>query len=337
MDDDVRDGAAEDAREHHTTPRQPWYSNLWASRASGRQSVATVSSYGSSYEDREADCREEDMIMERECGEREEDNSRIHEPLKRHHAMQEQGSKRRRVGEAASMSFFEHVPLLTERQQTLVEYIAPSAFTPLFKFVFGYTPFAVAWVTIMYIGHTMQTMVTTFGPETKSMRFRAWLTPLVHHLLDTYVWNHSMITAMLLYPELFGHMSYWLAVFFTMAQQQLYMVVSLKAHYINNQHLLKQGNCRREIELRFIDTFLLYGLAAFLFTVARLLGHGYESILKLGLVEFNLAPLYLVWAHKQRMDAATIRPKQDDDGGDVKAKGEKSNNKKTALDAKKGQ
>jgi hypothetical protein len=37
------------------------------------------------------------------------------------------------------------------------------------------------------------------------------------------------------------------------------------------------------------------------------------------------------------MDAATIRPKQDDDGGDVKAKGEKSNNKKTALDAKKGQ
>ena len=345
MDEDVRDG-----------PDDPWYMNMylpWGStqaqaHATGSRQTAAPASVSRSMDDDsdDDDCREEDMTMEREGDDRDTD-ARIHVPLKRQlkneHGMDivhpslppppttttPTSNKRRRlaeVGEAASMAFYHNMPALTERQQAIVEYTAPSTFTPLFK-VLGYTPFAVTWVMVMYVGHFLQTMVSTFGPETEAWRWKAWITPLYHSLIDTYVWNHSMITTMLLYPALFGDTAYWLAVFFVMGQQQLYLVVSLKTHYVKHRETLKDESSRHQIELRLVDCFLLYGLAALLFTLARVWSLRY--LLLIGLVEFNLAPLYLVWAYTQRLDAATKRPTPSDK--------DMASNKETAVDTKKGQ
>eukprot|EP00797_Seminavis_robusta_P033466 Sro777_g201040.1 n/a (347) ;mRNA; r:25520-26560 len=243
------------------------------------------------------DCREEDMTMEREGGD--PYDSRIHEPLKRGQEDGGRANKRRRL-EDASVAFYQAVPGLSERQQAIVEYSAPSTFTPLFYFI-GYTPFAVTWVMVMYTGHFLQTALSTFGPETENLRWKAWISPLAHHLIDTYVWNHSMITVMLLYPEWFGSTAYWCAVFFTMCQQCCYLCVSLKAHFMRHTHELKTS-CHRQIQIRFMDCFLLYLLATLNFILARLLG--YPILLYIGLVEFNVCPIYIVWAYKKRFDAA---------------------------------
>jgi hypothetical protein len=81
-------------------------------------------------------------------------------------------------------------------------------------------------------------------------------------------------------------------------------VVSLKTHYIHHQHELAQKMCP-DIELRLVDTFVLYAIADIMFIVAKVTGMVW--ILKIGLVYFNIMPLYLVGAHKQRIDAATKR------------------------------
>ncbi|CAB9516351.1 expressed unknown protein [Seminavis robusta] len=252
------------------------------------------------------DCREEEVVMEREgC---DPYDSRIHEPLKRGQEDGEQANKRRRL-EDASIAFYQATPGLSERQQAILEYSAPSTVTPLFYFI-GYTPFAITWGMVLYTGHSLQTAISTFGPETENLRWKAWIPPLIHHLIDTYVWNHSLITMMLLYPEWFGSTAYWCAVSFITCSQCLYLCVSLKTHYIKHKHKLKT-NSYRQIELRFIDCFLLYLLAVINFILARLLG--YPILLYIGLIEFNVAPLYIVWAYKKRFDAA-LKPVNQWDG-----------------------
>jgi hypothetical protein len=299
MDDNEREGADDErdgADDSGSRSSDPWFMrSFWTL---GRSMVPSgVSSSGSSSPSYEG--REEDMSTEREGG-GDSYNERIHEPLKRGEArFESQGNKRRRVGADASRVFFQVIPDLTERQQAIVEYTAPAGLTPLFFFL-GYTPFAVGWVVVMYVSHFIQTMLSTFGDETPTLRIRPWIPPLIHHLIDTYVWNHSMITMMLLFPEMFGTTAYWLAVFFVMGQQQCYLVVSLKIHYMKHKHTLTE-QARRLGEYHLMDTFLLYALADLAFVLSRLIGM--PSLLYIGLVEFNLAPLYLVWAHKQRMDA----------------------------------
>ncbi|CAB9516358.1 expressed unknown protein [Seminavis robusta] len=252
------------------------------------------------------DCREEDMTMEREGGD--PYDSRIHEPLKRGQEDGGQANKRRRL-EDASIAFYQAVPGLSERQQAIMEYSAPSSVAPFFYFI-GYTPFAITWGLVMYTLHFLQTAISTFGPETENFRWNAWIPPLVHHLMDTYVWNQSMITMMLLYPEWFGSTAYWVATLCITYSQCCYLCVSLKTHYIKHQHELK-ANCHQQIELRFLDCFLLYLLADLNFILARLLG--YPILLYIGLVELNVAPLYIVWAYKKRFDAA-LKPVNQSNG-----------------------
>ena len=121
-----------------------------------------------------------------------------------------------------------------------------------------------------------------------------------------------MITVMLLKPEWFDGGSaagatvsaYTVACFFTLAQQQLYLLMSLRTHYELHKHEL-MVKARPAIERRLIDTLVLYSVAEVSFLMARTFE--LPSLLYLGLIYFNLMPLYVVYSHKQRMDAA-LRP-----------------------------
>lgn len=300
-DDGTRERADDGGREGADNSRgspEPWYMrSFWHM---GRSSVP--GGYSSSSSSDNYDCREEDMNTERE-GNDTYNNERIHEPLKRQQDGEGQGNKRRRTGDTTAIAVFNNVPAMTEGQQVIIEYSAPATFTPLFFFL-GYTRFAIQGVIFMYIGHALQTALSTFGDETKNMRIKPWIGPLMHHLMDSYIWNHSAITLMLLYPEWYGAWDlavppYWLAVFFTMAQQQCYLICSLKTHTQKHKHELTPRG-QYEMQVHLADTFFLYSIAAVSFTVSRIFRLPY--LLYIGLVEFNVAPLFLVWVHKKRMD-----------------------------------
>jgi len=326
-------GARADAAARSISPEPlPWYMpSFFAPHAGPRPMPSTGRAVGGGSSNRnnnniqsDVDVREESMTVERESGDRNHlhYDSRIHEPLKRDDrglvsddSEDEDGGrpKRRRiVSDAAAVSFYNALPRLTEQQQAIVEYTAPSTFTPLFRFL-GYTPFAVKWVMVMYACHFVQTLLTGFGDDSANVRLRPWIPPLIHHLMDTYIWNHSMITLMLLYPDWFstplttGMGAYSMAVFFTMAQQQFYLAFSLQTHYHRSQHLIQHPAYRREIELSFVNIFLLYGFADVCFILARMFSWPY--LLYFGLIEFNLCPIYLVWHHKRLMDAGILASK----------------------------
>jgi len=249
------------------------------------------------------DYREEDAEMEREGGDTDDAYSRIHEPLKRYQDKdggETRNKRRRMVSPTASQLYYNNILSITETQQTIVEYTSPASLTPVLYFM-GYTPFAIKWVMCMFVLHTLQTAVSTFGPDTKSFRVKSWITPLHHSLMDTYIWNQSMITLMLLYPEWFGDSAYELACFFTVAQQQFYLAVSLKAHILRNEDKIHPSRLP-DVQCRLIDIFLMYALSDVFFISAKVLG--LRFLLYIGLVIFNVLPLPLVMAHSTRVEAA---------------------------------
>ena len=234
---------------------------------------------------------------------------------------QENPSKRRLVvpgttATSVAQTFFDSIPPLTGRAQTVVEYTAPASFTPLFYFI-GWTPFAIKWVATMYICHAFQCIATAWGQSKDGFIIFAtfaWIPPLLHNLMDTYIWNHSMITFMLLKPEWFDGgpeanatvSAYTVACFFTMAQQSLYVVVSLRSHYEFHKAELIPKKCKG-IEEHLLDILVMYALADICFVVSGIFDLPW--LLYIGIVHFNVMPLYLVYAHKQRMDAA-LKPRQ---------------------------
>jgi len=274
-----------------TTPVSSWYNLSYLT-----STTLWSSNVNSSHD--EVDCREEDISMERESGENHYyDDSRIHEPLKRFQGHEDDGrsgdcdptinsgNKRQRL----SMAVYQFVPSLTERQQVLNEYAGPTVLTPLF-FVLRYSSFAMTWAILLFLGHTFQTMISDFGQDTKYWRIKPWISPMPHHLMDSYIWNQALMSYMLVYPDKFGTGAYWLACCMIMSGQLVYTVSSLKVHYLKHQATLTQSGCRA-LELTFVNCFLWYGTCALVFVLARILQT--TALLNFGLVVFNLGPLVL--------------------------------------------
>lgn len=96
---------------------------------------------------------------------------------------------------------FKFVPVLTEKQQCLSEFGLPLVI-PMIFFWFNFSSFGFVWCTTIVVGHTIETMLTNFGESVRDLCAVDIIPRLAHHFLDC-VWLHSLISAMVLFPDLF--------------------------------------------------------------------------------------------------------------------------------------
>lgn len=96
---------------------------------------------------------------------------------------------------------YKFLPELTEKQQCLSEFGLPLVI-PMIFFWFNFSSFGFVWCTTIVVGHTIETMLTNFGESVRELCAVDIIPRLAHHFLDC-VWLHSLISAMLLFPDRF--------------------------------------------------------------------------------------------------------------------------------------
>ncbi len=137
-------------------------------------------------------------------------------------------------------------PSLNEKQQYISEYLLPIVLPGIF-YLLNLSSFGLRWCFTMVIGHTIETILTNFGPSTRHFRAIALISPILHHFIDC-LWLHSLISAMLLCPHKFTSASasasdpvvdrrkVTYAAYLLIQTLPIYLVVSFKSNYIKRQH-----------------------------------------------------------------------------------------------------
>ncbi|CAB9511409.1 expressed unknown protein [Seminavis robusta] len=202
----------------------------------------------------------------------------------------------RRVRRRLTERLYLYVPSGGEWNQNIIEYSTPVVLPHLFRWL-GFNSHAETWCWAIVVLHTMQTAVSDFGPHNKSIRWKAWISPLNHLLIDT-AYMQAMVTAMCLKPTWFVDQAtnkplrhvQWISCF---------MVFNLMVHTCSS---LKMEYTRQKVKQVSVDpvTVSTYTLASIL------LLHPSNLSMWMGLFLFNCTPFYIVWAFQQLEHTKTV-------------------------------
>lgn len=124
---------------------------------------------------------------------------------------QESAPKRRRVEAAIPQEESRRVLPVDERVYTMVEFFMVSFLRPITLFPIhsgSFTPFASNFCWIIIVIHTLETLLTNFGPKSKFLHLPfAFIRPLQHFLID-HLLIGSLVLCVLVYPREFGPFPY---------------------------------------------------------------------------------------------------------------------------------
>ncbi|CAJ1970126.1 unnamed protein product [Cylindrotheca closterium] len=184
----------------------------------------------------------------------------------------------------------------TAKVAACVEYASPFSMPLLCQYL-DMSSFGMAWVYVFSVGHTIQALLTDYGPNSEYFRLSPTIGIVPHHFMDI-MWMHTHFAGLVLYPALFGPdaMVLFKAFIFT---QPLNLAAGLKTNY--NYIETKSGAWEdgRFWVAEIVRWVMLGSIAAFL-TILAGESYGIENLKVIGLFVSNLSVLW-AWGSYQTL------------------------------------
>lgn len=130
-----------------------------------------------------------------------------------------------------NIGLFDFIPTLSPKQQALLEYSLPITLPMLFSVV-DQSKLGLLWCFVIVVGHTLQTLFTSFGPTATDLIYKPSIDLVQHHFMDS-MWLQTLFSAMILLPQYFGSYSIYVAAAM-IPLIPIYLAVSLKTHFCRN-------------------------------------------------------------------------------------------------------
>lgn len=192
------------------------------------------------------------------------------------------------------------------KYQAFYDYSSPIALPALFYYM-DFSSFGIYWAIFLIIGHTIQALLTDYGPDARNLVLIPKINLLKHLFLDI-LWVHSLFSAMVLVPEYFGRSSVILAVTF-FSSNPASLGTSLKTHY----HM----HCQKGVPLIHgewwmadIVRWLFLGYAISILGIC--LGHfsSIEGLKVIGVFLINMTPLFACQSYRLLLSIPTTTVEQ---------------------------
>mmetsp|Transcript_32106 Transcript_32106/g.78012 ORF Transcript_32106/g.78012 Transcript_32106/m.78012 type:complete len:578 (-) Transcript_32106:24-1757(-) len=188
-------------------------------------------------------------------------------------------------------AWYNVLPIIPKaRYNALYEYSSPVSLPAAFYYM-DISKFGISWACFLILGHTIQSLFTAFGPDTRDLVLSPKISIVKHNFMDI-IWMHSLLSAMVLVPEYFGSSSVVLGTVFISTQPPS-LATSLKNHY-HNHNKRQKGVPFVHGEWWIADIVRLLFLGYMIAILFISLGH-YSDIANLkviGVFVMNLAPLF---------------------------------------------
>jgi hypothetical protein len=122
--------------------------------------------------------------------------------------------------------FYGWAPAADERLRAGIEYSIP-LILPTLAYLLQYSSYAWSYCFVLPVFHTLETMLTDFGPKATGLHLK-WtpITPLMHLSIDLCLF-HPFCMAMFVWPDIFGPTVYFQA-FALLAVEYVYWACAYK-------------------------------------------------------------------------------------------------------------
>lgn len=187
--------------------------------------------------------------------------------------------------------WYRYLPIIpTPRLQAQLEYSSPLSLSAACYFL-DISTFGMWWSFIFTVGHTVQSMLTSYGPNTESFTLSPEIGIVPHHFMDM-MWMHSHFSCLVLLPDLFGPSSMTLFNYFVMTQA-LNLSIGIKTNYHHIE--VKRGVWRPgRWWLADIVRWIFLGYLGSFFTISIGNSYGNDNLKVIGVFTLNLTVLW-VW------------------------------------------
>jgi len=200
--------------------------------------------------------------------------------------------------------FYNMLPIFPKpRYQALYDYSSPVAL-PFAFYYMDISTFGMYWSMFLIFGHTIQSLFTAYGPNTRDLVLSPKIS-LGKHLFMDILWVHSLFSAMILVPEYFGSSSVMLAIGF-LSTNPPSLGMSLKSHY---HHFHSQEGKQFIYGEWWIADLIKCVLLGYMVSVLIIyLGHYYSMALlkQIGVFLMNLTPLFTCESYRLLLSIPAI-------------------------------
>lgn len=191
--------------------------------------------------------------------------------------------------------WYRFLPIIpTPRLQAQLEYASPLSM-PLACYYMEISTFGKWWSYIFTVCHTIQSMLTYYGPNSESFTWSPEIGIVPHHFMDM-MWMHTHFTLLVLLPGTFGPSSMKLFNYFVMTQA-LNLSIGVKTNY---HHLeVKKGvwgpgrwwmaDIVRWIFLGYLGSFFTISIGDY---------YGNKNLKVIGLFMLNLTVLWVWYSYR---------------------------------------
>lgn len=182
--------------------------------------------------------------------------------------------------------WYDLCPTMSPKQQALMEYSLPLVLSGI-SYSSRFSNFGHIWCILIIVGHTIETMFTSFGPSAKDLSYRPIIGPLHHHFIDC-MWLHTLISALILVSDAFSPVACITGILMIQTLP-IYLAVSLKTHF-TSKFGSKGKDCNRKSMDQVIKMLFVWYSCA---TVCALGGYILTifDLKVLGVFLFNASPL----------------------------------------------